>query len=304
MIASPQHQRYSIVRQRGFTLVEAVVVMVVTGILAGIMVLFIRKPVQNYTDAAARADLSDAADLALRRMARELRTALPNSVRLTVIGNVWWLEFIPTVSGGKYLAVENNAVNGKSLSFTNTVADAFNVIGPMPALAQVGPSYLAIYNLGPGFINANAYNRDNLALVTGVSNINRTISYESAAVGEPLNNGKNPYAVEPPNPSPDQRFQIVTPPVTFRCDGRANGTGTLTRSVAANFALAQPQPTAAAGRLLANNVVACDFSISQPASQQSALIGLNLALGRASPGGANPLETVTLTHQIHVDNTP
>lgn len=279
--------------------------MVITGILAGIMVLFIRRPVQNYTDAAARAELSDAADLALRRVARELRSALPNSVRLTVVGNVWFLEFIPTVSGGKYLAMEDNPVNAFSpLSFTNPVAAPFNVIGPMPALAPTGPSYIAIYNLGPGFVNADAYNRDNLALVTGINIGDRTISYESAAAGEAANNGKNPYAIAPQNPSPDQRFQIITPPVTFRCDGQANGTGTFTRFVAANFSSAQPQPTAAAGRMLASNVVACNFSIGTPAGQQSALIGLTLVLGRASPGAANALETVTLTHQIHVDNTP
>ena len=304
MTTSLRRHRYSIPHQRGFTLVEAIVVMVVTGILAGIMVLFIRRPVQNYTDAAARAELSDAADLALRRMARELRSALPNSVRLTVVGNVWWLEFIPTVSGGKYLAVEDNPVNGGApLSFTNPVAAPFNVIGPMPVLAPSGPSYIAIYNLGPGFVNADAYTRDNLALVTGVNIGNRTISYESAAAGEAANNTKNPYAIAPQNPSPDQRFQVVTPPVTFRCDGQANGTGTLTRFVAAGFSPAQPQPAAAAGRLLANHVVACNFSVGTTATRQSALVVLTLVLGRASPGAAT-LETVTLTHQLHVDNTP
>lgn len=304
-MTSHRHHRYWITRQRGFTLVEAIVVMVITGILAGIMVLFIRRPVQNYTDAAARAELSDAADLALRRMARELRSALPNSVRLTVVGNVWWLEFIPTVSGGKYLAMEDNPGNAASpLSFSNLVAAPFNVIGSMPALAQTGPSYIAIYNLGPGFVNADAYNRDNLALVTGMDDINRRISYESAAAGEAANNGKNPYAIAPQNPSPDQRFQVVTSPVTFRCEGQANGKGTLTRFVSANFFSAQPQPTAAAGSMLANNVVACNFSIGTPANRQSALVGLTLVLGRANPDAANALETVTLTHQIHVDNTP
>jgi prepilin-type N-terminal cleavage/methylation domain-containing protein len=69
--------------QRGFTLVEAIIVMVLTGVLAGVMVLFIRQPVQNYVDAAGRAGLTDTADLALRRMARELRSALPNSIRTT-----------------------------------------------------------------------------------------------------------------------------------------------------------------------------------------------------------------------------
>lgn len=303
-----RHPRYSTQRQRGFTLVEAVVVMVLTGILAGTMVLFIRRPVQNYTDAAGRADLSDVADLALRRMARELRAALPNSVRLTPgPSGVVWLEFIPTKSGGKYLAVEDNpdpsndAEVGQPLRFTNQTATPFNVIGSMPAVA-VG-DYFAIYNLGEGFLGADAYARTNLALVTAVNVAKRSISYTSP-VGAA---GTNPFFAGAggfPNTSPDQRFQVVTRPVIFRCEGKADGTGTLTRSVAADFFAAPPQPGAGVGNLLANNVVACSFTVGTSASRQSALIGLNLSLGRSNPGGGAPTETVTLSHQIHVDNTP
>ena len=55
---------------------------------------------------------------------------------------------------------------------------------------------------------------------------------------------------------------------------------------------------------MANNVVACDFTIGTSGSQQSGLVGLNLALGRANLEGGNAMETITLSHQIHVDNTP
>lgn len=282
--------------------------MVVTGILAGIMVLFIRRPVQNYTASAARADLSDTADLALRRMARELRGALPNSVRLTVDNGVWWLEFIPTISGGKYLSVEDNAPNGTPLSFTDTVAQPFSVIGPMPDPPLTLPpanNFIVVYNLGIGFLGADAYTRANLARVVGFDTGQRTISYERYGDNDALGNGRNPFAAPAsPNTSPGQRFQVVTEPVTFRCEGFANGRGTLRRSVAANFLAAQPRPDAAAGALLADNVVACDFSIVAAGNQQSALIGLSIALGRPNLAGGNAEETVTLTHQIHVDNTP
>jgi MSHA biogenesis protein MshO len=321
MKLSIRHQRESTIYQRGFTLVEAIVVMVITGILAGIMVLFIRRPVQNYTDAAARAELSDAADLALRRMARELRTALPNSVRLTGSpGNVWWLEFIPTTGGGQYLTVENNPdpVKGTPLSFTSTNAQTFNVIGSMPAIT-ISPggaanfdldNFIVVYNLGSGFTDADAYDRSNLALITAVNN--RAISFESYAIGAARGNTTNPFAEwtkAPPsdnrmaNTSPAQRFQVVKRPVIFRCQGSANGRGTLTRSVV-DFSSSPTFPNASAGILMANNVVDCDFSIGFPANQQSALVGLNLSLGRPNPDGGNAVETVTLTHQIHVDNIP
>ena len=316
-----RHKRLVAARHRGFTLVEAVVVMVVTGILAGIMVLFIRRPVQNYTDSAARAELSDAADLALRRMSRELRGALPNSVRLTGSpGNVWWLEFIPTTSGGKYLAVEDNAdpLKGTPLSFTAPTAQPFNVIGSMPTVT-ISPAgstsldnFMVVYNLGAGFTDADAYDRSNLALITGANAQTRTITYESYAVGAARGNTINPFAQwrkapaadnRLPNTSPDQRFQVVTRPVIFRCQGSADGKGTLTRSVV-DFSVAPTFPAADAGVLLANNVVDCDFTIGTSRSQQGALIGLNLSLGRSALDGGRAVETVTLTHQIHVDNTP
>ena len=67
--------------QGGFTLLEAVVVIVITGIVSAMVAVFIRAPVEGYIDSVARAELTDAADTALRRLTREVRTALPNSLR-------------------------------------------------------------------------------------------------------------------------------------------------------------------------------------------------------------------------------
>jgi MSHA biogenesis protein MshO len=136
-------------------LVEAIIVMVLTGVLAGVMVLFIRQPVQNYVDAAGRAGLTDTADLALRRMARELRSALPNSIRTTFNNGVWYVQFIPVRSGGQYLAVEDSTTGGIPLSFTSMSATQFDVVGPMPDV--VPGDIIAIYNLGNEIIDADAY---------------------------------------------------------------------------------------------------------------------------------------------------
>lgn len=297
----------SVRRQRGFTLIEAVVVMVIVGILSGVMVLFIRRPVQNYVDSAARAEMSEAADLALRRMTREIRSALPNSVRLNVVGGVWFLEFIPTKAGGQYLTPEDNHSGAFPLDFNAPNAQTFSVVGPMPdAQYTIVPGdFIVVYNLGSGSSGADAYERGNLALVTKV--LNRNISFESYDLNAAHPNPDNPFVAPAgtvPNASPDHRFHVVGRPVTFRCQGGAGGTGTLTRSVAADFAAIQPSPTAAAGALLANNVLGCDFSVASVANRQSALIGLNLSLARASANSPNGVETVTLSHQIHVDNTP
>ncbi|MET0265397.1 MAG: prepilin-type N-terminal cleavage/methylation domain-containing protein [Duganella sp.] len=307
-------------RQQGFTLVEAIVAIVLTAILAGTMVLFINRPVRNYIDSAARAELSDAADLALRRMARELRASLPNSMRLTTAGGVQFLEFIPTSGGGRYLSVEDAPNNGTPLSFTAANAQTFSVAGamagtPFPAGVR---SYIAIYNLGPGFQDADAYAASNLAQVTAVNTVLQNgqnflnIAYANILRAEsdaanPISPWANPFA-EPfragrsPNTSPEQRFQVVQLPVIFRCAGNVNGTGTLTRSVAATFSTVASTPAANAGALLADNVVSCNFTMGTNANRQTALVGLNLTLGRMRPDGG--LETVSLTHQINVNNMP
>ena len=65
-------------RQAGFTLLEAVLVIVLTGVVAAMVAVFIRAPITAYVDQARRGELTDAADTALRRLSRELQRALPN----------------------------------------------------------------------------------------------------------------------------------------------------------------------------------------------------------------------------------
>jgi MSHA biogenesis protein MshO len=288
--------------QRGFTLVEAIVVMVITGILSGIMVLFIRQPVKNYADAAGRADMSDTADLALRRMARELHSALPNSLRLSVIGGVSLLEFIPSYAGGQYVAVEDNinpVPNGLPLKFSNS-ATSFNVVGPMPPAPypMVERDYIVVYNLGLGASvpETDAYQGGNRAQISASPN---------GISGTRITLDSNPFTV----PSPGHRFQVAKQPVTFRCQNNASGTGTLMRYWNYGFQGAQADPSTLgsfSSAMMANNVLACDFTISQPANQRSGLVGLTIALARSDTGNgtANGLETLTLSAQVHVDNTP
>ncbi len=59
-----------------------IVVIAITGVLAAAVAVFIKNPVEGYVDAVRRADLTDLADTALRRMTRDVRTALPNSLRV------------------------------------------------------------------------------------------------------------------------------------------------------------------------------------------------------------------------------
>ncbi len=289
-------------RQRGFTLVEAIVVMVVTGILAGIMVLFIRQPVQNYVDAAGRADMSDVADLALRRITRELHGALPNSMRVTTIGSATLLEFIPTKAGGVYLAAEDDA-GTPVLDFVNANL-SFKVVSDWPAAPYnivanpANPDYVVVYNLGPGYAGADAYasapSARNRSQVSGVDSVNQIISMQD-----------NPFAVGAagvPNASPTHRFNIVKQPVTFSCAPNAvTGVPELRRYWNYGFQAAQIDPATLANSnaLLASYVSNCSFSYGNTINLQHGLISLSLSVGRA-----NSTELVQLAQQVNVENTP
>jgi len=61
---------------------------VVGSIVVAFMAMFIVTPMQAYTGQTRRAELVDEADSALRLMGRDLRSALPNSVRVTSSGTV------------------------------------------------------------------------------------------------------------------------------------------------------------------------------------------------------------------------
>ncbi|ARU32840.1 hypothetical protein CAP31_04505 [Sulfuriferula sp. AH1] len=258
--------------QRGFTLIEAIVVITITAIIAAVVAVFIRAPVQGYFDSVRRAELTDTADTAVRRIGRDLHLALPNSVRVTTNGSAYYLEFLLTSGGGRYRA----DTPGDPLDFT-TADTGFDVLGP-PVTTTAG-EMVAIYNLG--ITGADAYAGDNTSAITGTL---------GGASNIPIAPKQFPFA------SPSNRFQIIQYPVTYACDPAA---GTLTRYW--NYPISAAQPTgfgSSSGALLAKNVSACSFSYTQQVVTQRA--GLVSATLQLSQNG----ESVNLYYEAHVSNAP
>ena len=261
-------------RARGFTLVEAIVTIVLTGILAGTVAVFVVAPIKAYQDVTRRAELTDIADTALRRVARDVRAALPNSIRTTTATcdgtSTCYMEFVPIKSAGRY----RDGGPGNTLDF-NLAVDTFDVIGPGVDVAS-GDS-IVIYNLGiPG---SDVY--------AGTDRRPATAPFGTALATTGFNGGAFPFS------SPAHRFHVVSTPVSYVCNV---GTGQLQRYAGYAYSVAQPQPPAGTPALLATNVSRCRF-VYQTLSQLNALITLELGLTKDG-------ESISLVYQVHVNNAP
>jgi len=266
----------------GFSLIEMIMVITITGIIGGMVAIFIRAPVEGYVDSVRRAELTDAADVALRRITRDVRLALPNSLRVS--GGC--IEFIMTNDGGRYRDPADGSTAGDFLSFTDTADLSFDVLGPMPTVAA-GDS-IVVYNLGVA--GSNAYVGNNRAQV-------------SAIAGNVITLNTNPFAAQsPPLPSPNARFQVVpaaAQAVSYVCTG-----GELRRHAGYGFNAAQVCPPAGTGALLAGSAAAepkasCIIDYASAATGRNGLLYIQLRL-TDTPSS----EAVTLFQQIHVDNAP
>lgn len=104
------------IKQSGFTLVELIAVIVILSILASIGTGFVVKTTESYQRTQTRALLVNTARQALERMTRQLRIALPYSVRVTNGGAC--LEFMPIAAGGNYFDPVPDMENLASASAT------------------------------------------------------------------------------------------------------------------------------------------------------------------------------------------
>jgi len=294
--------------QSGFTLVEAIIVIVITGILAGMVAVFITKPVQGYVDSVRRAELTDAADVALRRITRDVRLALPNSLRLKdssnatvascVAADECYIEFIMTKSGGRYRDPADGSTGGNFLDFTGTLTNpscssslCFDILGTSPTNPPniTNSDSIVVYNLGAGYTPADAYAGDNRATVTITSG---TPYYATMTT--------NVFASQsPPLPSPNSRFQVVGQNdrvVRYGCVS-----GALTRSSGCDFTTTTTCTTSAvlAGSASAEPKATCELDYQANATGRNGLLYIKLTL-TDTPSD----ESVSLFQQIHVDNSP
>lgn len=281
----------------GFTLIELVVAMSVAVIVVAFMAMFITAPVNAYQSQTRRAELVDATDAVLRLMTRDIRRALPNSVRISASGSVIALELLETVDAGRYRDTDATATPDRELDFA--AADtSFATLGQIEIPADLGsrPYYLSIYNVGVA--GANAYD-----LVNVITPSTSTLGISNALAGESVITMTPGFRFA--HESPANRVFLVSGPVTYLCD-RAQSR--ITRYE--NYPITSSQPISDSHLMtslgatrghVADDVSDCSFTYQAGTPGRSALVTLELTISRAV--GAQT-ERVRLLHQVHVENVP
>ena len=296
-------------RVRGMTLIELIVVIMLTGIVASMAAVFVLRPVQGYVDLGRRAELVDAAESALRRMTRDIRLAAPNSVRATNVGSGFALELLPAIDGGRY-ATDPSYTNCEKLTGFDPAAadDHFDILGTFGTLSTGTPAghRLLINNQGAGTthdVYADGVSPSPAAPLV-ITPVGTTITIDLNPVGGCPANGKHHITLSAAHQfrssSPRQRVFVVTTPVTYLCDP---GSGALVRYAGYPIQASQPTTAAALNALagvtsarVADNLELCAVTTTTTQIRDRGLVTLTLTLHDQG-------ERIRLVQQAQLDNS-
>ena len=295
-------------RQRGVTLVELIIVIVLMGIISATLTIFIKPAMDSFSDTRVRADMADQSDTALRRMLRDVRRAVPNSLR---VPSDQCFELVPLVSGGRYrmgpdlgTPGETNCTpsdNGVTASCSAWVdpsqaTTTFDVLSTMSVTPIVG-DYVVINNQNGNDVYTGANTRTIASFPTNTSTQGtKRITLSSSIQVSPGYTGG--------------RFQTVSQneqSVFYICSGAdntlnasGNGKGTLYRLVRGfNSTYPSACPATTGAVVLATNVKYCSFiyNANQGSTQQSGFLWMNLEIARNN-------EVSKMVVGAHVMNVP
>ncbi|AOY88874.1 MSHA biogenesis protein MshO [Marinobacter salinus] len=259
-------------RAGGFTLVELVMVIVLLAIVATISVQFVSLSTRGALDVSSRQQRSLAGVVISEKISREVREALPTSIRTNASGTC--LEWMPILAASNYLSLPGGAT-----------PDSFEAV-PLPGGASAA-GRVVVYGYGsdvytpgsPGPLSPTA------SLPSGASPV--TVTFDGGATHR--------FSAQ----SPARRFYVVGEPVSVCQSGRFlyryQDYG-INASPASGLPVGYPGRQVMAARL-ANNSLA--FKVTPPSLQRGAVVGFSFVLEDTESG-----ETTSISQEVQVRNVP
>jgi MSHA biogenesis protein MshO len=296
--------------QRGFTLIELIIVMIVTSIVVVMISAIISRPLTGYFDTQRRADLADRGQAAINRMAFELENSVPNSVRIS--GTT--IEFMPVLSAGRYRSggAQKVHVLTKTKIKNNPPASplTFNSLGGVTIGSN---NRIVINNTTASILYADATDASPYtgvitapAPANGITtsdcwvDSNSDVDCAGGPTGKPketrITIARGHEFNASGNGSPSKRFYLAKDAVTYNCD-----TGATTLKRYTGYPLVATQvaiPTATSISTLATGVTACTFSLKAPSAAANLPIVI-ISLEMTADG-----EKMTLFKEVQLWNAP
>ena len=281
----PFKQLSSYKASMAFTLVELVMVMVVLSILATGSVKFISQSAQGLVDSAERQSLASTASIAVEKVLRQVRRALPNSVREFDDGGNSCIEFVPILHSSEYLSVPT------AIAETDFEAIAFvDAAGGETGYVAVYPiSENSIYGTSPATDRSVSSNIANASAV-GIPDANlQTITFASSS------------SYRFPTDSPRKRFFLISQPISF-CED-ANGRLWRYQNYGFHPDSRSSIPTSGSNRILIADsleVNSLSFNILPAQLQRNAVVRMSLVIVRTG----SSIESIEISQEVQLRNVP
>jgi MSHA biogenesis protein MshO len=266
-------------KNNGFTLVELVMVIVVLGILSIGSISFISQSAQGLVDTAERQALASTATIAVEKVLREVRRALPNSVRTFSDGSTECLELVPILHSSEYVSIPtaSAATSFESIQFVAATGTESGFVAVYPT------SIDSVYGATDRAISSAT-----ATAASAVANI-QTITFD----------GGVDYRF--PTESPRKRFFLVSQPISFCND--ANGRLWRYQNYGFNMSSASSIPTTGSDRILIADSLQANslqFNITEAQLQRNAVVRMSLIIERS---GATT-EQVDISQEVQLRNVP
>jgi MSHA biogenesis protein MshO len=195
-------------REIGFTLIELVIVIVILAIVSTFTFRFVGIGADMYVTSAERLQLLEQSRFAIERITREIRNAVPNSVRVTpanpVSENFQCLEFVPIKVAGTYYNAPFQPSDEKNLDFVSMTEQWGQGAGEITTADR-----LFIYATLPAWIYADATTTERRFAV-----IDENTSRAGELTQLTLESG-SVFSEQ----SPRQRLYVGRPPVSYCVEG-------------------------------------------------------------------------------------